>query len=68
MKMMTVRRWVFGAATAVALGFGGAQAFAAPARVAPEKVCNDELCNQVCLATNNNGGSCSSRGICVCLR
>jgi hypothetical protein len=61
---------VFGATTAAALGFGGAQALAAPAPapVAQDKVCSDELCNQVCLATNNNGGFCSTRGLCVCLR
>lgn len=66
--MRKARGWVFGAMTAAALGFGGAQAFAAPAPAAPGKVCSDELCNQVCLAANSNGGFCSTRGICVCLR
>ncbi len=65
----TVRRWVFGAGTAAALGFGGAQALAAPAPASTgEKVCNDEVCRQVCLAANNNGGFCSTRGLCVCIR
>ncbi|HST63287.1 MAG TPA: hypothetical protein VLK84_31540 [Longimicrobium sp.] len=68
-KMKTMRRWVFGAGMAAALGFGGAQALAAPAPAAQgEKVCRDEVCNQVCLAANNNGGFCSSQGLCVCIR
>ncbi len=67
--MTTARRWVFGAGTVAALGFGGAQALAAPAPAAQgEKVCSDEVCNRVRLATNNNGGFCSTRGLCVCLR
>jgi hypothetical protein len=65
----TVRRWVFGAATAGALGFGGAQAFAAPAPAAQgEKVCSNEVCNQFCLVTAGRGGFCSTWGICACLR
>jgi hypothetical protein len=65
----TMRGWVFGVATASALGFGGTQVFAAPAPAARgERVCDDEVCNQICLATFNNGGRCGSRGICVCLR
>lgn len=68
MTSRTMRRRVFGAMTAAALGFGGAQAFAAPAPAAPGKACSDELCNQVCLAASNHGGFCSTRGLCVCLR
>ncbi|HST63286.1 MAG TPA: hypothetical protein VLK84_31535 [Longimicrobium sp.] len=64
-----VRRWVFGAVMAGALGFGGAQALAAPAPATQgETVCSNEVCNQVCLATAGRGGFCSTRGICVCLR
>jgi hypothetical protein len=70
MKMMTVRRWVFGAGTAVALGFGGTQALAAPAPAAQaEKVCNEQVCDRICDLTNRGlGGFCSSTGICVCWR
>ncbi|HEX5871559.1 MAG TPA: hypothetical protein VFY65_14130 [Longimicrobium sp.] len=69
MKMTAVRRWVFGAGTAVALGFGGAQAFAAPAPAAREKVCDDAVCDRICDLTNRGlGGFCSSTGICVCWR
>jgi hypothetical protein len=64
----TVRRWLFGAATAGALGFGGAQAIAAPApAVQGEKVCSHDVCNQVCLAIGRRGGFCSE-GVCLCLR
>ena len=70
MRITTVRRGVFGAATAVALGFGGAQALAAPAPAARgEKVCDDRVCDRVCDLTNRGlGGFCSSAGICVCWR
>jgi hypothetical protein len=70
MKMTTMRRWVFGVGTAAALGFGGAQAFAAPALAARgEKVCDDAVCDRVCDLTNRGlGGFCSSTGICVCWR
>jgi hypothetical protein len=71
MKMMkTVRRGMFGAATAAALGFGGAQAFAAPAPAAGgAKVCDEALCDRICDLTNRGlGGFCSSTGVCVCWR
>jgi hypothetical protein len=70
MKMMAMRRWVFGAGTAAALGFGGAQAVAAPAPAARgEKVCDEALCDRICDLTNRGlGGFCSSTGICVCWR
>lgn len=64
-----IRRGLFAGVTAAALGYGGAQVFAAPAPAAQgERVCDDQVCNQVCLATGNNGGRCGSRGICICLR
>jgi hypothetical protein len=70
MKMTTVRRWVFCAGMVAALGFGGAQALAAPAPSARgEKVCDDAVCDRVCDLTNRGlGGFCSSTGICVCWR
>jgi hypothetical protein len=66
----TMRGWVFGAATAAALGFGGTQALAAPAPAAPgEKVCDEEVCDRICDLLNRGfGGFCSSAGTCVCFR
>lgn len=68
--MGTMRRWVFGAATAAALGFGGAQAMAAPAPAArAPDVCSEAVCDRVCdLANRGLGGFCSTTGICVCWR
>lgn len=70
MKMMTVRRWAFGAGTVAALGFGGAQAVAAPAPATQAAaVCNEQLCDRICDLTNRGlGGFCTSTGICVCWR
>ncbi|HEX2210242.1 MAG TPA: hypothetical protein VHG93_21375 [Longimicrobium sp.] len=70
MKTTTVRRCVFGAGTAIALGFGGAQALAAPAPIAgAEQACNERVCDRICDLTNRGlGGFCSSTGICVCYR
>jgi hypothetical protein len=70
MKMTTVRRRVFGAGTMAALGFGGAQALAAPAAAAHgQAVCDEQLCDRICDLTNRGlGGFCSSTGVCVCWR
>jgi hypothetical protein len=64
----TVQRWVFGAGTVAALGFGGAQAVAAPAPAAEQaKVCNAQACNRICQAIPGSiGGFCTSDGSCVC--
>lgn len=66
----TLRHWVFGAATAAALGFGGTQALAAPAPAAAErKVCDPEVCDRACDLINRGfGGFCTSAGTCVCWR
>lgn len=68
--MRRIRRRVFGALTVAALGFGGAQAFAAPASAgAGERVCSDQVCDRVCEALGSiGGGFCSPAGICVCYR
>ena len=70
--MRKARGWLFGAGMAAALGFGGAQAMAAPAPEAAaraEKVCNEQVCDRICDLTNRGlGGFCSSAGICVCWR
>jgi hypothetical protein len=67
MKITTMRRWVFGAGTAAVLGFGGAQALAAPAPASTgEKVCNGRLCNRICQSLGSIGGVCNPDGFCVC--
>ena len=66
-RTTTVRRWVFGAAMAGALGFGGAQALAAPAPAAETRaVCNPQACNRICLLITPFGGTCTPDGSCVC--
>ena len=67
MKTRAMRRWVLGAGTVAALGFGGAQAFAAPAAAgAGEKVCNGRLCDRICQSLGSIGGVCNEDGFCVC--
>lgn len=68
MKIERMRRWVFGAGTVAALGFGGAQAMAAPAAADGEaRVCNPQVCNRVCQAIPGSiGGFCTSDGSCQC--
>lgn len=63
----TMRRWVFGAGTVAALGFGGAQALAAPAPAADGNVCNPQVCNRICQTIPGSiGGFCASDGSCQC--
>ena len=67
MKIMAVRRRVFGAGTAVALGFGATKALAAPAQAsAAEGVCNARLCDRLCQTVGSIGGVCNEDGFCVC--
>ncbi|HYR06168.1 MAG TPA: hypothetical protein VEQ60_00265 [Longimicrobium sp.] len=67
MKMMAVRRCVFGAGAAAVLGFGGTQALAAPAPVsAGQGVCNERLCDRLCQSVGSIGGVCNEDGFCVC--
>jgi hypothetical protein len=63
--MKTMRRWTFGAAMAAVLGFGGAQAMAAPAPADEGRTC-DRICNRVCQALGLIGGFCTEDGSCVC--
>jgi hypothetical protein len=62
------RRWVFGAGMAAALGFGGAQAMAAPADAARDeaRACNPTGCNQSCRAQGGISGRCTDAGLCAC--
>jgi hypothetical protein len=63
-----VTRWVYGAATVAALGFGGAQAVASPSpTVDAAAACNPQVCNRICQAIPGSiGGFCTSGGSCVC--
>ena len=52
------RRWALpAAAVAAALGFGGAQALAAPAE-ATVRACKQRECNLQCIASGATGGRC----------
>lgn len=67
MKIMAARRWVFGAGTAVVLGFGGTQALAAPAPASiDQRVCDERLCDRLCQSVGSIGGVCNEDGFCVC--
>lgn len=66
-RMRTTRSWVFGAATAAALGFGSAQAFATPSLADGAKVCNPQVCNRICQTIPGSiGGFCTPDGGCSC--
>ncbi|HEX2210243.1 MAG TPA: hypothetical protein VHG93_21380 [Longimicrobium sp.] len=51
-----------------ALGFGSAQAMAAPgASASGAQVCNPQVCNRICQAIPGSiGGFCTSDGSCQC--
>ena len=62
-----VHRWVFGAGTLAALGFGGAQAMASPTPAKAAGVCNPEICNRICQSIPGSiGGFCTPDGGCSC--
>lgn len=63
--MKAMRRGVFGAAMAAALGFGGAQAMAAPAGPGQGAWCNERLCDLFCSSITGFGGTCQN-GRCIC--
>jgi hypothetical protein len=67
--MTTITKRIHGAvlalATAAALGFGGAQAFAAPAEAAGAARCADYTCNSRCVNLGYAGGNCVGAS-CVC--
>jgi hypothetical protein len=64
-----VRRWVFGAGTVAALGFGGVQAMAAPADPGRDeaRACNPTGCDRSCRAQGGFSGRCTDAGLCACL-
>ena len=61
----TTRKGIFALAIAAGLGFGGAQAFAAPAAAGAALACTPAQCDQDCKARRFDGGVCAL-GDCVC--
>lgn len=66
--MRKARGWLFGLGMAAALGFGGAQAVAAPAPAAGDeaRACNPTGCNASCQAQGGISGRCTDAGLCAC--
>lgn len=60
------KRGLFALATAAALGFGGAQAFASPGAAEGERACNGAQCRRDCHSIGYDDGRCDQGG-CVCL-
>jgi hypothetical protein len=58
---------VLSAGAAGALGFGAAQAFAAPAGATATLSCSDEHCDANCVSRGYAYGDCST-GACRCFR
>jgi hypothetical protein len=67
--MNTIRRRtqrsLFALASVAALGFGAAQAFAAPA-AADARACTTAQCNLDCRARGYDGGVCAGSWGCAC--
>ena len=64
------RRWVFAAGVLGTLGFGAAQAVAAPAAPGARdqaRACNPEGCDRSCRAQGGFSGRCTDAGLCACL-
>jgi hypothetical protein len=65
--MRRARGWLLGAGLAAALGFGGAQAVAAPAAAQDQaRACNPTGCNSWCQAQGGISGRCTDAGLCAC--
>lgn len=62
----TVQRGLFAAAVLVAMGFGGAQAFALPGAAADARACSGGPCGRDCRARGYDGGFCDQGG-CICI-
>ena len=68
--MTSIRRWtqrgLFALATASALGFGAAQAFAAPSEATAARACTNAQCNTWCRSQGYDGGICAGSWGCAC--
>jgi hypothetical protein len=60
------RRACFALATAAALGFGAAQAFAAPGVSESRAACTNAQCNDDCRRMGYDGGICAGSWGCAC--
>ncbi|HEX2210244.1 MAG TPA: hypothetical protein VHG93_21385 [Longimicrobium sp.] len=67
--MRRSRGWLFGLGLAAALGFGGAQAAAAPSPGTDDqaRACNPTGCDRSCRAQGAISGRCTDAGLCACL-
>lgn len=69
LRSSILRKALFALAMLGCLGFGGAQAFAAPDPASSTGTfCNDTVCHAGCLAKNYWGGYCYGSQGCVCYR
>lgn len=68
LRSIDVRRLVFAAGVLGSMGFGSAQAFAAPRPAAPAGVCEQNVCNALCISRGYHYGICYSHSGCVCYR
>ncbi|HEX2078914.1 MAG TPA: hypothetical protein VHG08_14425 [Longimicrobium sp.] len=60
-----LRRWITAAVVAGTLGFGSAQALAAPRESEQPGTCTNQQCNRTCKQTGYDGGFCLV-AVCVC--
>ena len=64
----TLRRAFFGAAVLGSLGFGAAQALAAPRAQGTAPICVFAECAARCILRGYDGGTCLTTRDCVCYR
>jgi hypothetical protein len=68
-RTINLRQALFAAGVLGCLGFGSAQAFAAPqTAVAPAAFCNDTVCAASCIAKGYRSGYCTTDRGCYCYR
>jgi hypothetical protein len=68
-RTKVLRTGLFATMTAAALGFGGAQAFAAPAGVSDARACAPapfNNCPEYCQSIGYDTGTCVGGGYCKC--
>lgn len=64
-RTKSMQRWVLSAVLAGVLGFGAAQALAAPTEQAGAAACARGPCDKACRESGNSGGICIE-GQCIC--
>ncbi|MBW3570977.1 MAG: hypothetical protein KY467_07715 [Gemmatimonadetes bacterium] len=68
LRSIDLRKAVFGAGVLGCMGFGSAQAFAAPGPATDDTLCNDNVCSAVCITKGYHYGICYTHSGCVCYR